>query len=353
MGALTPEFLFSFEDNMRQITENEYARLSANVWWSKFMKTMPSSNNKEIVAWLISTAQIETIDKMGGHQFFEDLVTKYTTYENGFAGAGFKLQRRQMEDNDGGGFDFAAKWSGDIGAQMAYWPQKQLVKLMKEGHLTTASAGLAYDGKAFFAADHLVNPANAAAGTFANLFTGAASGVQPGALPIDDSVSVDVALTNLSKAIASIKSIKMANGVDPRYLRPTCIVAPPRMQQRVAQLTNAKFIAQAATGGAGSADVEAFISSMGLVQPVIADEFAGFENDTTWFLATEEMSSSQLGAFLYIDRKPFQVTYYTGNGAGTGVDAVLDRADELEWHVKGRNGIGYGHPYSFFKIKAT
>lgn len=336
---------------MRAITENEYARLSANLYWSKFMRTLPSQSSKEIFAWLITTAKLEDLEKQGGKMFFEDLVSKYTTFENTYAGAGLKLQRRQIEDLDGNGLQAGAKWSGDIGAYMAYWPQKRFMELLKNGH--TSTYGQAYDGKNFFAADHLVHPGDSGKGTYCNLFTGSASGVQPGALPIDDSVTVDVALTNLSKAIASIKSIKMPNGEDPRFLRPTCIIAPPRMQQRVAQLTNAKFIAQAAASGGGSGDVEAFVSSLNLVQPVIAEELAGYESDTTWFLACEELTSSQLGSFVYIDREPFKITYYTGQGGGTGVDAILDRNDELEWHCKGRNGIGYGHPYGMFKVKAA
>ena len=121
------------------------------------------------------------------------------------------------------------------------------------------------------------------------------------------------------------------------------------MQARLAQLTNAKFIAQAASSGGGSGDVEALIASFGFVEPVIADELAGWENDTTWFLACEEITSDQLGAFLYIDREPFKINYYTGAGGGTGVDANLGRMNELEWQCQGRNGTGYGHPFLMFK----
>jgi hypothetical protein len=32
---------------------------------------------------------------------------------------------------------------------------------------------------------------------------------------------------------------------------------------------------------------------------------------------------------------------------------VLARADELEWLCKGRNVLGYGHPYLMFKAKAA
>jgi phage major head subunit gpT-like protein len=359
MPALTPSFLFDFESNMQSIIEGEYARMAANLWWSRYMKVRPSSKRQEIVAWLLSTAKIESLGKKGGNIPFEDIVSQYTSFEAEYAGAGLKLLRSQIEDNDGDGLDLAAKWSGDIGAYMSYWPQKQLVSLMKNGEL---AANKSYDGVPYFSKAHPLNPYANAGFTFANLLSGAAASTPstdpndasyPGACPIDDSVSVDTALANLSKAVAYVKSVRMPNGEDPRFLRPVGIVAPPRMQQRVVQLTNAKFIAQAASSGGGSGDVEALVASFGFVQPTIADEFAGFESDTTWFLACEEISSSQLGAFVYVDREQFKINYYTGSGGGTGVDAILDRADELEWHCKGRNIAGYGHPYAFFKVKAT
>lgn len=339
MGALTVSWLHDFESNMRQIQENEYLRLASNLWWPRFMRTVPSKSRRELVSWLLTTAKIEDVGSAGGQMIFEDLVQKYAEFENSNAVAGLKLKRQQMEDLDGGGVDLATKWAGDIGAYMAYWPQKQLTKLIKEGHLATS---LTYDGKPFFATDHPLIPGEAGSGAYSNLLTDH---------PIDDSVSVEEALTNLSRVIAHVRAIKMPNGEDPRFLRPVAILAPPRMQARVVQLTNAKFIAQAAkeAGAGGSSDVEALIASFGFTQPIVADELAGFESDTTWFLACEELASSRLGSFVYIDREPFRVTYYTGQGGGTGVDAELDRKDELEWHCKGRNKAGYGHPYGFFK----
>lgn len=352
MGALTPSFLFDFESNMQAITENEYARIASRLWWSRFMKTRPSSSKKELVAWLLSTARIEDLGKFGGSMPFEDMISQTTTFENKFAGAALELEKSQVEDLDGNGLDLATKWSGDIGSMMAYWPQKQLVSLIKNGHLSTNTS---YDGQAFFSSGHYVNGVNADQGTFQNLFTGAASGAYPGACPIDttNAASTDVALNNLTKAIAYIKSIKMPNGEDPRFLNPVALIVPPALQTRAVQITNAKFLAQAASSGGGSGDVEAVIQSFGFSQPVIADELAGFESDTTFFIACEEMNQSQLGAFVYVDRDPFKITYYTGSGGGTGVDANLDRMNKLEWHCQGRNVAGYGHPYLFFKVKAT
>lgn len=350
MPALTPQFLIDFETRMQSKVENEYARLSQNLFWSRIMRTMQSESAKEIVAWLLSTAKIEDQGK-GGNVAFEDLVSTYTSFVSRDAGAGLKLRRQQLEDLDGNGMNLAAKWSGDIGAYMAYWPQKQLINLIKNGHLSTS---LGYDAVSFFNAAHPVNPFNTGYGTYANLFTGAASGQQAGACPIDDSVSVDVALTNLSKVFAAIRSIKMPNGEDPRFLKPEILMGGPRLQNRIVQLTNAKFLAQAAASGGGSGDVEAVVQAMGFVKPIIADELAGFESDTTYFVGCREVTSTELGAFVYVDREPFHITYYTGEGGGaTGVDAVLARSRELEWQCHGRNVAGYGHPYAFFKCKAV
>jgi len=357
--AITPSFLFDFESNMQAITENEYQRMVSGLWWQSVTKVRPSSSKKEIIAWLLSTAQIRPTGK-GGNLAFDDLVALYTTFENLRAGTGLKLNKDQLSDLDGNGLELAAKWSADIGAYMAYWPQKQTVYILKNGH--TASLVTGYDAKAFFATDHPVNPYDANAGTFQNIFTGASAAASgntpayPGACPIDDSVSTDVALSNLSKIFSYIKSIRMPNGEDPRFLTPRTLLCGPRLYPRAVQLTSAKFLAQVAGTGAaqgGSGDVEALIKALGFATPILVDELAGFESDTTFFVGCQEAATSQLGAIVYVERDPFTITYYTGSGGGTGVDAILDRALELEWHCQGRNVTGPGHPYLMFKGKGS
>lgn len=361
MGALTPQFVMDLESRMQVIQENEYTRFAANMWWSRLMKRRPSSGRRELITFLLSTAMIEDFGVAGGKQVFEDLVTKQFEFENRYAGTGLKLRRAQLEDTDGGGIDLAAEWSAQVGQYMAYWPQKSLVSLIKNG----ATSGYnSYDAVTFFNTGHPTHPFNTAKGYYANVFTGASGAgganandpnknTYPGAAPIDESVSLDTAFANIGKVCSYIRSIKMPNGDDPRFLRPTILMAGPRLGPRIAQLTGAKFIAQAASSGGGSADVEALIKFFGFAEPIVADELAGFESDTTYFIGCEQIGSSPIGSFIYSDREPFRVTYYTGQGGGNGVDAVLDRADELEWHLKGRNVSTYGHPYMFFKVKAT
>lgn len=354
MGALTPTVLMDLESRMQIITEREYNRLANNVWYPSITKLRGSTGRRDVIMWLLSTAQIRSQGK-GGNINFSDLVSTYTEIENGYAGDGLRLTKAQLTDTDGGGMDLAAQWSGDIGAYMAYWPQKQATDLLKKGHLLAGSGGYTgYDQKAFFATDHPVNPFNLNAGTYANLLTGApvaASGntpAYPGTCPIDDSVSLDVALVNMGKIFSYIASIRMPNGEDPRFLRPSTLLVPPRMFPRAVQLTSAKFLAQVASSGAGSADVEALIKALGFATPRMADELAGFESDTTFYVGCETISSSQLGAVLYTEREPFAINYY-----GTVDQAVLGRAQELEWQCHGRNVISPGHPYLLMKCKGS
>lgn len=336
MPALTPTFVMDLESRMRQIQENEFLRLTSNLWYDRCTKIMTSGARREIVTWALNTAQLED-QGQGGNIAFDDMVLLETEFTPKTAGKGLKLRRQQFEDLDGNGVDLASEWSSQMGAQHAYWPQKQVATMLKNGAVSTS---LGYDGVAFFSGAHPVNPKNTGAGTYSNLITG---------VPIDASVTADVALTNLQTVFGKIASIKMPNGSDPRMLRPSGILACPKLFPRAVQLTNAKLIAQAASAGGGGADVEALIRSLGYGQPICADEFAGYESDTTYFVIAEQVTSSQLGGLVYVDREPFSVRYYTGRGGGNGVDAVLDRADELEWHSSGRNIVGYGHPFTIFK----
>lgn len=343
MPAITPSFLFDLESNMRLLTSQEYKRLLTKLWWNKVAKTMPSGSKKERITWLLDSAKIETTTKTGGQVTFEDIVSQTTEYENENAAAGLKLKKEQLEDLDGNGVQLASHWSRQMGAYASYWPQKKLAQAILANPTT-------YDNKAFFAVDHPYNPYLPGLGVFRNLFTGSPSGIYPGAIPIDTSVTVDAAVANIAKAIAYIASIKMPSGEDPRFLSLAGILVPPALTARAQQITNAKFIAQAAGSAAGSGDVEAVIRNFGLGQPIEAAElgsaFGG--SDTTYYLIMEEITSDELGAFTYVNREPFSVVYH-----GPQTDAELARKREFQWTTEGRNVMGTGHPFLFFRCQAS
>lgn len=343
MGALTPQYLMDLESRMETITESEYqAGLLSNLWWDKISKVRTVGGRREVLMWLISTAQIRSTGKDGGNLDFEDLVSQTTEMEVESAGAGLKLSRFQLEDTDGQGLELAAAWSGDIGTYMSYWPQKLAADVLKNGHTAKYTA---YDKQVFFSNAHPVNPGIAAVGSYSNIFT---AGSGPGALPIDDSVSLEVAYQNLTKAWAYIQSIPMPNGVDPRGLEPAGILCGPRLYPRALQLSMAKFIPSVVGSGAGVADIAGVVQALNFGAPILARELAGFESDTTYFIVAKQAQTRQLGALVYLQREPFHVNYF-----GELSSAELSRKDELEWHCKGRNSMTVGHPYCLFKAKAT
>lgn len=342
MPAVTPQFVFDLESRMRVITEREYLRMtqSSVIWWDKITRVLTSKTRRELVSWILNTAHIED-QGQGGNIAFEDMVMLDTEFTAKTAGKGLRLRRSQVEDLDGNGVKLAAEWSAQMGAQHGYWPQRKIAELLKDGE-----TGTAYDSKAFFATDHPVNPYDPGAGTYSNLFVGAN-------YRIDEGVSAEVAVRNLGRVYAAIAAITMPDGVTPRFLRPAAILCSPTLFPRAFQITSAKFIAAAASAGGGSADIAGLITRLGYGQPVQADELEGFEDGTSYFVAVEQIAGSELGALAYVDREPFSIRYYTGRGGGTGVDAVLDRADVLEWHTSGRNVAGYGHPFLLIKVRAA
>lgn len=389
MPEITPQFVFEYERRMRAITETEYARrlASKNTWWNKVARMMPIEGKTERVTWLLDTATIEPIGPTGvGEIGFEDLVTQTAEYPTFRHGRGLQVQRDQLEDLDGTGLDILAKWSENIGNETAYYPQRLMAQLILNGANTDGSAVM-YDGLPFFSdntAPHPNNPYNLPAGYYANWLHGAAaSGLTPGypgACPIDitNAATVDIAYANLQKALAYIASLKMPNGIDPRFLVPVFLLVAPAQTARIAQITDAKFIAQAATTGGGAADVEAVHEHWGLGTPVIVQEFAASTtynakvpfviaasgnvsykpetivgSDTTYYIVCQEMQTTRLGGLLYVQRKPFKVNYYTGDMGGTGNSVDLDRRNEFEYHVQGRMSAQYGHGYSIFRVDGT
>jgi phage major head subunit gpT-like protein len=345
MGAISQTFVAGFETRAEHVRENEYLRLTASdrMWWNKVATKRPSVTKKEIVTFLFQSAMIRDTGS-GGNMSFEDLAGDYLEIESKFAGAGLRITKAQMTDVLGGvvggeAFDIADEWNSAIGAYMAYWPQKQVAYALKNGH--TAALFTGYDGKAFVATDHPLHPQDVARGTYKNLLTGG------DAADISVAVTDAAALDNLAKVFNHIASIKMPNGEDPRGLRPLGIICGPKLALRVGGLLDAKFVAKDGGSGGGGADVSGYISRLGY-QVIQADELAGYESDTTYFVVAEQATSSKVGALIYSEREPFQVRNY-----GPMTESELGRQNVFEWQCEGRNAVGCGHPYMLFKVKAA
>lgn len=342
MSVLNQSFLTDMESRMQWITENEYLKIAADQWWTRVCKSRPSSSKSETLEWMLNTGAIEQVPE--GTVAFEDLVTQKTDLEALFYGLkALKLKRSQLEDADGNGISYAASWSSQAAALMAIHPQDLLTQAILAGE-----SALGYDGVAFFSTAHPINPYASGLGNYANLFTSTASSAYPGALKIDSSVAVDVAAANVYKAIAYIKQIKAPNGKHARRLTPVALMGPPALEDRMIMISEAQYLS---TTNGGPNDYRAVLRKYGLGEPIVVPELgAAFTggSDTSWYIVCEETTGSELGGFVYLERKAFEIMYY-----GPMNDAQLQKLDEFEWTGKGRSAVDYGHPYAVFKAKAS
>ncbi len=334
-------FLWNVEQNWRLLADSSYNALisSETLWYTDVMRVLPTTSRKELFQWILSTAMLDQQGVDGGFMNFESLTMAESSLEVAFVNRGLRLMRSELEDVDAHGVKLGAQWVRDITIQGAYWPQKLAAWALINGHNASNEKGLlAYDGLAFFSASHLLNPKQASVGTYSNLI---------GSVPVDASVSASTAVANLSTVASSIMAIKQSNGVDPRNLRPEAIIAGPKLGIRLKQLMNSRI--------QDNTDFAPAIEALGVKKIIIAPELAGIESDTTYFVKTSApgVNDGEMSAgIIYGEREPFSITYYTGTGGGTGVDAMLNRNNQLEWHCQGRNGLAYGHPFALVKCTA-
>lgn len=334
---------------MQLLTEEGYVDLSSSLWWSKVAKQRQSASKRDVLYWLISTATLEDQGD-GGNVEYDPIMAAYTEITNSQRGKGLRLNENEMVDLDGNGLEQAAQWSRDMGQLFAYDPQLLVAKLVNAGE-----SSIGYDKVALFSASHPLNPVHSNGLTFANLFTGSASGTYPGALPIDESVTAEQALINLGKLYTYMSTVAHPNGVIPRQLEPVDLLVPPALMPRATLLTDAKFIAMSAGALAaqgGTTDVEGLIKMLGFAKPTKCTELAAaFGGSDTSYYATFApfgKRKSQLGSIVYIERTPYSILYH-----GPMDQAELNRKDVFEWKAKGRNAVAPGHPYEIAKMKAS
>lgn len=338
------------ETNMRALANNEYARFQdpANKWWDAAATRLTIGTRTQILAWFINSARLYA-QGQGGNFSYQNPLQLKTSYTPETSGAAVEIRRQEIEDIDGNGVLGGAalgpitQWAKDMGYQFGYWPQLKTSELVIAGETTDIAS--AYDGLAFFSTGHYRNGVDSSDGVFSNLLLG--SGYR-----IDSGVTLDQAAINLAAVYAAMRGVKFANG-QVRMLRPAAILCGPAMYPRVAQLVDAKFLAIAAASGGGSGDFSGYTARMGYGKVIEAPELVGADWDDHYVVLADRGAESDLGAFVYLDREPYSIRYYTGRGGGTGVDAALDSADILKWHASGRNIAGYGHPFLAFKCGAT
>lgn len=377
-GAYTADFLFSVEKRAVAFYEYNYRQLEQDMWWRRVTKERPFNTKSERVTWLFQTASIEQLSPYDGGETsglmtFDDLQTFTTEYFPAKFGRGFKMSRIRWENfinGSSGQLDPLASWAGAMGEYRNYSPQRQISQLILNGANVTG-----YDGVPFWSTSHPTHPLISTMGTYANVFTGAASGAYPGACPIDDSVSLETALINMAKILAYITTaVLQPNGAgDPRRLRPVAILHPVRMAPRVHMLLDAMYLPLSANSGGGSADIRPYFAKIGRIEPIQAPELGAAisytvpygaatglsttvtGSDTTFYILCEEATTTELGSLLVNKRQDWSMRTFAGaaGGGAEGLDAILSRSGDIESHFDGWFGYNLGHPFGIFQCKQS
>ncbi|WP_437623381.1 Mu-like prophage major head subunit gpT family protein [Sorangium sp. So ce1151] len=332
MGAITQTFIYSFESDLQHRVHRSWARVLKKLWWQRIASTEQSDTLTKLYEWQLSTARIHRLGTEGTNKVYADLVSQQFSITNEYWGESLKLSKQKLRDNK---YDLAAQWASDIGDAGAFHPQRQVVRLLQEGKVAKC-----YDGKPFFATDHPYNPFNSGAGTYANLYTTNADG-DP----------FDLNGPNLAEAYAIVEGICQPDGVTPRYLEGSQVIAAPQKRLVAGTLTGAKTITDPtnSTGGASADNILANQSDFSFVAPIIAPELKAEPH--VWYLAVPIVSGDEApmrGALVYQEREPFVLSTYSDM-----TDAELARVNQFEWNYEGRSAAQYGDPFMLFRFEGT
>ena len=332
MSVQYERFLFDMESNMRIVTESAYAEAIKSSWWFRVARTMQTSSRSERISWLLETGRIKESEG-NGQVRFEDLVAQSQEVTAKLHTAGLEITKEQVDDFARGAFGGeallrASDWSTAMGAQAALYPQELLSKAL-------LANGTGYDGVAFFATNHPLNPFRPELGNYSNLITGATYAIHHAVATTAETKAV-----NFAKALALVSNIKTPNGATSRNLKVVGLLHPPALMNEAAIVTGAKFV--------NATDVEGYISNNG-IEPISAPELGAAYggSDIAYYLITRDLGS-QIGPFIHADREPFSVAYH-----GPEASPELTRRRMLQYVMAGRTAIEYGHPYGLIKVTAA
>ncbi len=325
---VTSSWIQDFESNVSTHIVGAYENAARELFWDAFMVKKQSSGKREIIVWLLETAQLYDRGN-GGNTRIDEIASHYFEIINKRFGASLNLTDEEIQDNQMANvegmsaLDYATHWSQQMGALAAIHPQTQMFNLLAQGESATG-----YDGVPFFSTAHPVNGIDASHGTYSNLFTGATY-----------DLIADVGQNNYGKseqalndALAAIRNLKLPNGM-PRRLKPRALLVPPSKALVAQRLTGAALINATNNVSTGYA-----------LTPYIADELSAAPDE--WYIACELIGDKKVGPLVYQERKPYELTSYSMYD-----DAFLNRQKAFEWDFDGRNATAFGHPFMMFKFK--
>jgi phage major head subunit gpT-like protein len=333
MPALTPSGVLQ-RWNAATISWNTLFRQNLAeipVYWDKIASEKTSETREEDYIWLDRLPQMR---QWRGERQITNPSVRLQTITNDLFELTVGIKRTDIEDDRLGAYDSLVP---EVARAAKIWPDLLIAAALQNGAMAPS-----FDGQHFFDAAHPVNPDNRAQtvpgtpyATQPNLFTGAASGNQPGALPLS--------IQNLSIAYQTMMSWVGPDGV-PMNVIPTAVVVPPQLAIPARQIFNSEFIAsdiQLAGGGHGAAQQTNYMR--GVLEPIVLPYLA--TDPTTYYLICGNRATKPL---IWQLREAPEFTVLTQPN-----DEHVFKFDEYLWGTRARGQAGYAQWFLAAQVRAT
>jgi phage major head subunit gpT-like protein len=257
-------------------------------WSPRLAMTVPSSTRTNTYGWM---ARIPKMRKWLGPRQIQNLNTHAYTLENEPYELTVGVDRDDIEDDQLGVYN---PLFNELGRQSRKWPD-QVVKTA----LQAGTSQLGFDGVAFFASTHPLNPA----GDQNNNFT-----------------SNTLTTTNFASTRAAMSAYTGEDG-EPLGVMPNLLIVPPQLEDTANTIVTASF------GSSGATNVQ-----QGQAQVLVVPELAS--EGTTWYLAD---TSAAIRPLLWQLRKAPQ---FVAKTALTEDAVFYDK--QFVWGVDARGVAGFG-----------
>jgi phage major head subunit gpT-like protein len=203
--------------------------------------TIPSSTRTNTYGWM---ARLLKMRKWDGPRVIQNLNTHAFVVENEPYELTVGVEKRDIQDDQLGIYNPIFE---ELGRQSRKWPDQVLKTALQAG-----TTGIGFDGQAFFAATHPLNPA----GNQSNNFTTTA-----------------LSATNFGIVRAAMTGYTGEDG-EPLGVMPNVLIVPPQLED------TANVIVTAAFGASGATNVQ-----QGQARVVVIPELAN--QATTWYVADD------------------------------------------------------------------
>lgn len=255
--------------------------------WQKVATKVPSSTSEENYKWL---GKIPRMREWIGEREIQNLSASDYTIKNKKFELTIAVPRDEIEDDRIGVYNPVI---ADIAQSTALHPDNLVFKLLKESFKTKC-----YDGKFFFATDHMM-----------------------GENKISNKSDAALTADSYGKARAAMMSLKDESGNNLNLI-PDTLVVPPSLEAKAREILKADYINGSSNVWKDTAEI------------LVVPELAGKDSDTAWYLLC---TTKSLKPLIFQEREVPKFVSRTNEN-----DENVFSNDEYQYGIRARSNAGYG-----------